>query len=358
MSARFARLPRPKLSDLDIGGGTTKWFKWVKAVRRNSHGETEFETLDSNGNVQAATIEALGSPATAGMHNFRPRRLQVLMNEFERIDAQSFLQGINLPSSGTEIQCVFRASTPRGIVLVPAQVMLMALFGSSRSLRTAVLQVNDSARSVWSFDQSGKLTALRRQWIDQSPSAAAAWGSVYRSILDERLDMSLPHGVAAFSIHGRMVGQTLHATQMDLLEFEPSDSPSEAAHHPPQEVFVFHQRARLRENEGKHDVRAHGLLSQAARNGLSDGQVEAVRALLASCDPNAPPFCKSTAVLRRAADAVVYKLATGCQWMKLHEHHSVNAGRRLCTVLASRGLWNGFVQLVANLERVRTNSPV
>lgn len=66
-------------------------------------------------------------------------------------------------------------------------------------------------------------------WVQQYPSAALFWSSVYTSALTGRFAPLLPKGMARIYARGVLKGQVFYVTRMLKCRFIPGEAPFEFA---------------------------------------------------------------------------------------------------------------------------------
>ncbi len=384
---------------------------WIAGTARNGNRElcvqaqwldggeviTELRAMKADLHFQGQQpARGAGAGASAGIAV--RRKVALPLHELRPGSAQEYLEGLGLAHLEESGQPVYEAMTDAGRMLIPAQLLVLATLGANSQFRQVLLRpwgpeflmsacaelgaqqltLRPTPNRMLRLQLEHPAIAAKLEWVLSYPSAAAAWGSVYRNALEGVFDMRMPKALATVSAWALPVDGTLLVTRLELLTLTPAEEPHPFATAQAKREFVFNNSVHRRPTHGKaaaptrdlslaaqvHDQPSPtaGTLAVNAANILADTEAAANSGAVTRCVPKITdeqwlriePLLTSTLkpiggatsgaprahTLRELIDAIRLKLGTPYSWSKLPVAPKCMQG---ATVLLSKlkraGVW-------------------
>lgn len=322
---------------------------WVSKVARGANGRLQLKVVTKRGTT-ARDVTQLRPMLDlyAPVH----RNLRLELTTLRRCASRSFLDAVGHGQPMSHTQSVYEAEVDGAHVCIPAQLLVMACFGSHAPLREQLLrpnglqQLSDDMRR----QTTSEVLARKLHWLAGSPSAIAAWASVYRHALDGRFDMEMPRAVAELSTWGRTTGDAFHVARAQLVAVTPTEPSLHGEESGVRQSFdqASGKRTEAWPHQMQFDARVLELVPERR---LSDWQWAVVRPLLAEAmgyDRPGRPGPQPKYGLRGLIDAMLYKLAAPCRWSDVPGNPLLVAkARALMRVLRSRGTLEAVFAVLA-----------
>ncbi len=208
-------------------------MEWISRVVRSAGGRLQVRVTRG---AEAEEVVDLAS-VRARLDVQAPDRAKatVRLDALSQRSARPFLELLGTPWTSDAGQPVYEARTDKATWLVPAQLLILSLFGTHRELRDRILTPlpPTALAGVLAQVKTGTARANTLDWIARDPSAAAAWSSVYQNALVGRFDFTAPQATATFSARGRLQEGQLLVTQLRLLNLEARRSDAAVDHRAP-----------------------------------------------------------------------------------------------------------------------------
>jgi hypothetical protein len=341
---------------------------WIAGTDRNDCGQLC---------VKAQELD--GSWALKGLESVRPdlpvpgtvrRKVRVPLHDLWPGATRQYLDDLGLGALDASGQPVYEVQTDAGRLVIPAQLLVLAVLGANIQFRKVLLRPWGPRflMSAFAAPGSGPLSIVptpnrmlqlqfqyltlvsRLEWVLSYPSATAAWGSVYRHALDGRFDLSMPRAFATVSLLARPVQGRLLVTQLQLEALTPAEEPHPFAAAGAKREFLFDKRAHQRTTHGSAAApRSDESLASCAGTvePLTDrqwGRIEPV--IQGSLRPSGAELAGAPRAhsLRALVDVILLKLGNSVPWAKVHADERLAQGARvLLAKLKRRGDWDGVV---------------
>lgn len=175
-------------------------------------------------------------------------KLQVAIrfNHHRLTPTSEYLAGIGLEHLSPNGQRCYEFDTTDGPVVIPAQLLVVALVGPTTLMRAPLLSPQGPTALMTAYLDDGLVVELtpqrmrkfqedrwaavcRMRWILQYPSATSAWCSVYANAVEGCLDIKLPNAEACAKLRGVQFCGKLYVTSVDLLTLSAHEEPYEFA---------------------------------------------------------------------------------------------------------------------------------
>lgn len=220
---------------------------WIAAVGRNKGGKLELVAQSTEGEAQFVSIADLRGELP--FKRTKSRRVALRFDEYRAFPTERYLAAVEASTLNSTGQRCYEFETDEGPVIVPGQLLIVALVGATTLMRAPLFSPQGPTALMTAFldDTSGKvcvdstpkrmrrfqadrLTAVcRMAWILQFPTAARAWSSVYGHAVEGKLDITLPAASATAIVRGVEVTGKLMVTGMELLTLQATEEPHEFA---------------------------------------------------------------------------------------------------------------------------------
>lgn len=325
-------------------------MQWIDGFER-ADGMPHLAVLSATGERELRPFKHLRSaaPKRAGSRNVSLS--QVRLEAFEECSPQEYLELAGFPASASPNHRVYALLTPEARLLVPAAVMMLALFPglshiapyilSAASLdRLAVPSFEDDTATVTFFPGSMSrardiaCTQERFLWLTGFSSARRTWNSVSRNAGSGLLAIDMPKALADGSAHGLSRGDIVLVNRLHLSILVPTEPPlagSSLIAGRPFEVGGSHTE---RGTAMRHDTLVDLLPRHSAGTHLTDGEWNKVRALLGA---------RTTTAARRNLDEILLKLISGRSWDDINRKADA---RNFYFRLQRLGRWDGIRELL------------
>lgn len=343
-------------------------MEWVSGIGRDERGELCLEAQWHDGPRARANLSEL-KPGLGVTGTVR-RRVDLDLAALRSADAADYFQGVSLPALDARAQRVYKADTAAGTVLIPSQLLVLGLFGASHPLREVLfrpwgptllmnavvdddrLEVAPTPNLMQKLYVRTPATDVRMAWVLSYPSATAGWCSVYANALKGRFDVHLPKALAKVSIHGKLVGEKLFATRLQVLELTATECPFEFAKDCAPRHFVFDERASISNTHGMAAAPSadHSIASGGSVAPLTDDAWARVEPLIFEALGKNKPMGKGgprAHALRDLIETARLKLGTPYSWSKCPGDKALKQSASvLLSKLQRAGVWEG-VRLLA-----------
>jgi len=350
---------------------------WIAGIGRDGSGNlcVKAQGLDG-GKTQTPVLKELDSlRADLGVSGTVRRKVYLPLHELRVGDTttREYLDGLGLEALEADGQPVYEVSTSAGLLVIPAQLLVLATLGANSQFRRVLLRPWGPGFLVNAFAEHGahslavRLTPNRRlqlklersaltskvEWVLSYPSATAAWGSVYRHALDGRFDMGMLQASATVSIMTRPVNGKLLVTRLQLMTLTPVEEPHPFAAEMAKRAFVFNDGINLRPTHGKAAVPTRDERFSTAQQGqgpvapLTDEQWARIEPLVLGAlllKGSAKPGAPRTRLLREVVEVIRLKLGAPYSWSKVPaDKKLVQSATVLLSKLKRLGVWEGVV---------------
>jgi hypothetical protein len=349
---------------------------WISGIGRDGSGNlcVKAQGLDG-GKTQAPVLKELESlRADLGVTGTVRKKIYLPLHELRVGDTttREYLDGLGLNAMEANGQAVYEVSTSAGLLVIPAQLLVLATLGANAQLRRVLLRPWGPSFLMSAFAEHGadKLAvrptphrmlklqlehtaiASKVEWALSYPSAAAAWGSIYRHALDGSFDMTMPLAFATASMMCRPVDGKLLVTRLQLMTITPAEEPHPFAAGIAKRDYLFNEGVRSRPTHGKaaaptQDKRLATPKGHVAS--LTDDQWARIEPLVrGSLQSKGPekPGAPRTHSLREVIDVIRLKLGTPYSWSQvqvLTDKKLVQGATVLLSKLKRRGVWEAVV---------------
>lgn len=177
------------------------------------------------------------------------RRASIQFNQHSVVPTEDYLAAVGSPGLSASGQRCYEFQTTTGPVVIPGQLLVVALVGATTLMRapllspqgptalvtamrdaeTGEIEFHSTPRRMRQFQTDRWSAVCRMNWVLQFPSAARAWSSVYARALEGQLDIALPNAAATAILRGVEVDGRLMVTGMDMLTLQATEAPLEFA---------------------------------------------------------------------------------------------------------------------------------
>lgn len=338
---------------------------WIAGTDRNDCGQLCVKAQELDGSWELKGLESL-RPDLYVTGTVR-RTVLLPLHDLQPGDTRQYLDGLGFDALDAGSQPVYELGTEPGRLVIPAQLLVLAVLGANSQLRKVLLRPWGPSflMSAFAAPGSAQLSVIRTpnqmlnlqflystivsrlEWVLSYPSATAAWGSVYRYALDGRFDMRMPRALATVSVLARLVKGRLLVTQMQLEALTPAEEPHPFAVIGAKREFLFHKRAPQCATHRKAATPAcdESFASYARTvTPLTDEQWSDVEpGILGALQSkggtgSGAPRAHS---LRALVDVIRLKLDTAVPWSKVPADRMLAQGARvLLSKLKRNGVWD------------------
>jgi hypothetical protein len=356
---------------------------WVTGIVRGLSGTLMVAATSSEEGAVVKCLEDVKSNFSTS-RDFR-RRAVLSLKTLRRASAEGYLSAIGSDPSLSAAQPVYEADTAKGMVIIPAQLLLMELFGAAAAFRRILftpLSVSSLITATWAEEGvevapapspilkrlgppqvterkaisvrngSGRdeKSKLRAEWILTFPSVTAAWGSVYRHALRGRFDIDLPSADVDVALRCRAVNGKVFVTSVTVMVIRPTELPHPFAINSQRREFKMNESVNMRPRRRPRDTyvapsKDESIRLNASNPKLSDAQWLNVESLVNKnyCLSGAGSSRRSS--LRDVVDAVRLKLATPYSWSQLPvPPEMAYSARKMLSKLKRSGDWDRITE--------------
>lgn len=221
------------------------------------------------------------------------REVRIDFSKATIFDTGSYLKAVGLSHLCDEGQRCYEFTTSGGTLVIPGQLVVVALVGVTSLMRAPLLtphgptslmtafsddcgmHVELTPRRMRTFQLDRTCAVSRMEWILSHLSGRRAWSSVYFHAMSKRLDITLPAAKSSVAIRGVNAAGKIWVTSFELLTLEPLESPHEfvGQWEKSQQGWQFTQSSSLAKLE--NDVKAANLFAP-----LTDEQWTTLKILL------------------------------------------------------------------------------
>lgn len=352
--------------------------KWIAGVLRGQGNRVALRLQHLDGGTSVGTFSDL-APMLKVADGRLKRVLTVQMSEFEVGSVRDYLGGIGLPSLDAGGQQVYVVETHLGPVWVPAQLMILAMFGTNALTRPYLMSPLGLHMAMRSFEHRQGMRLVetpmnprrgaddreygrrKLEWALHYPSAVAAWASIFAHAAHGRVAITLPNAVARLKLTGCSRGSDMFATGLSLVTVTPTEQPLEFARGRVPTDFVFHDGLRRdfsgTTRAGPPAARSEALMTASRGQPLTDAQwarlEPRVRRALQPSNPNFPgqPL---RFPLRYLLDVLSLKFGTPLAWRKVpYPRAHVRAAKYVYLKLLRLGCWDEILKRLAGAGEMR-----
>lgn len=347
--------------------------RWISGVARDSQRRMVFHLQSLSGQLSMGTFSDL-APMLKVPGSQLKRVVTAELREFKPTSTKAYLRGIGHTHLCADGQEAYSLETKLGAVVVPAQVLIIAMFGGNALTRPYLLSPLGLHMAMLSFPHGRGMQLVetplnpirgaddreyakrKLQWALHYPSAAASWGSIYARAAGGRVGLRLPRAAARLKITGVTDGETLYATAATLVALTATEEPMEFALGRVPREFIFHEGLNREFPSGRSagpPASTFEPYRRATSGGpLTDAQWSRVEPLvsvaLAPSNPNFPgqPL---RFPLRYLFDILSFKFGLPVPWSKVNYPRShVRAAKYVYLKLVHQGVWDA---VTAALDR-------
>lgn len=201
-------------------------MKWITAFSRTPMRQLVAHVSDAAGNMSVMPIRDIDYRIDAQKYG-SPRHLQFNASQFGRTTCNEYRKG-PLAGLAAANQGVFEGTVNGLRLLIPAQTLVRALFGSHVRLRAWLMHPNGLNIGALQVEKLLGRKAFTPKatfaWLTSNPDTQASWASVFANALSGQLDLTPPDEVCNFSVWGFDIEGTLHVTHLVLMEVQHADS--------------------------------------------------------------------------------------------------------------------------------------
>lgn len=337
---------------------------WITGIGRTEDGMcVELQALD--GSKALTPLEA--ADANLGLPKLSGRKIRLDLTSLQTGNTMTYLEGLGLGALEASGQHVYEAELGGIKLMIPGQLLVLAILGSKIGLRCVMLKpwspsrlmtvlANDRTIEVFPtphrmlrFQVEKQGVAIRIEWMMTYPSAHAAWNSVYRNALDGRFDMTLPRAVVEATVWTRQADDILLVTNLDVHTLTPLEAPFEFAEGLARSEFVFHiERRGPTHGKATPPTSDSRLQAQSALGPMSDATWARVDAWLKARWTKGRGGVSRKHSIRDILDLVVLKLGSGSPWSKISAVEGLaDAAQNLMFLLRRAGLWKEVLDELA-----------
>jgi hypothetical protein len=340
-------------------------MRWISGIGRDGKGRLCVKVQGRDSKETLTNLASLN--ADLGLPGGVRRKLALPLHQFRRSHAGHFLRALGFEGLQDVGQPVYEFAHHAANVLIPAQLLILAIFGPCRPMREVLLRPwgPRSLMTAFSDDEGIKVAhtpsrmSTRRangvallsclSWTLTHSSAEAAWGSVFRNALDGRFDLQLPLAYAGMSIVGRSINGNLLVTRLTVTTIDPAEPPSAFVTSNDKQKFIFDEKVNGRPTHRKaaNPSTESQLASLPSMDTLTDEQWERVeRILLEFLRPK--PSCRYVPEriysTRSLVETIVLKLGKPYAWRKVpRDKKLVHAAQIFFVKLKNGGVWQKIV---------------
>lgn len=346
---------------------------WISAIGPTNSGAIELMVQELDGSCRRAALSEVSESIGAfpGTH----KSITLRLSELELASPATYLEGLGLGGHSQNGQTVYQCSIENRIYYIPAQILVISLFGHLKSVRNSLLTPVSPTKWASAFVTVDTLQIIpfirrtdaikpeqmqslikRMEWVLTYPSAAAAWNSIYRRARDGLFDMLLPNAEVRVSLHGRSRNGSFFASQMCVLGITPLEEPYAFAKSHAKAQFSFKSVEKSfggmpAQTLVKVDAIIQKNFQKYELNDTQWARIEEIlqeRALLKSGFQNGR---KSKHSVRAAINIIMLKFGNPYAWTKMPGNKlEVLAAKSLFHRLSVDGTWKIILQVLAIVE--------
>lgn len=354
--------------------------RWITGFERTG-GRLQARYLDlSSGHLKTDFLNSFGHYLFLGPRKYTSRRLTLNLDAVRKVDAHEFVNLADLPSEIASSQSVYEAKDGSDRFLIPAQILVLALFGTTARMRDALVSpmgmekvvlpgVKQSEWHLRDTRHKGLRALHKRNWeqrrIDWAlahPSPRRCLSSFYQCAASGFLAFELPEAVIDFALTGaKAANGTILVTRLTAVELRTKE-PRVGSSRGELRTFRFrpkqyNKRVHIGRGKGagtgkpapiappKQRAELAGLV--CVNEGLSDRQYVAIAPHMARAGHRRPLEQRT----RRTLNAMLKKHGKPCFWPEATAGGGTAGGAwRLLRALVDSGEWTGFVRTLRDLE--------
>ena len=344
-------------------------MEWISGIGRSSDGRLCVQAQLQDG--MRTQIELDKIRTDFGLGQSSRRKMVFALHELRRGSTRAYLDGLGLAALDAEVQSVYEATVGSETLVIPAQLLVLALFGSTAPLRrllwsplgaghqTTAIRTADNdgvellfapnSAAVWPH-ANDDATHRRLAWVLTHSSAKAAWGSVYRNALDGRFDMAMPRAIAHVSVWARPAAGKLLATSLTVQMIVPAEDSEQLEYRKAPCEFVFDDRMNT-QSIGRPQVHDQRLSVADFAKPMSDEKWSLIEPLLRDArrqGPGAQRGVPAAQKMRDIVDVLRLKLGTPLPWVQVpRDKKLVSAAANAWVWMQRDGLWDRVVATLA-----------
>lgn len=302
--------------------------------------------------------------ADLGFPEGRRRKVSFSLHELQSCSTAEYLSDLGFPHLSPAGQPAYEVRCSLGTLVIPAQLLVLAILGTHRQLRQNLLAGHGPGLLATVLAGPHRLDVLptpkrmdticahmrpilrRLEWLQTYPSAQSAWGSVYRRALNGQFDMRMPVADVEGAVWVYPVAGRLLVTKLAVMKLLPREAPCEFAGTSARREFVFNEKVNRRPTRGTRGAptRDDDIASSRGPGPLTDAEWLRVEpALAATYSKRYPGNCRKYS-LREITDVILHKVGTPYSWRKMPgEPELVVAAAGMFTKLKRKGAWEKVV---------------
>lgn len=218
-------------------------MQWITGFTRDEDGRLCIKAQNAKGERAAIAAEDFKGFLQGEVERAREAKFE--LRGASSFPTEQYLSAIGAPGLESRCQKTWAFSSEKLTVVIPAQVLVFETIATYAPIKRLILSPTSPRRMVTVFADDGKLEEKfvhttnrarmactheqRMSWVQQYPSAALFWSSVYTSALTGRFAPLLPKGTAKIYARGVLKGQVFYVTRMLTCRFIPGEAPFEFA---------------------------------------------------------------------------------------------------------------------------------
>jgi hypothetical protein len=200
-------------------------MQWVTRVVRGAGERLKLEVTRTGEANALINITELGNHLEVEA----PSRLvgEFQLESLTATHAGRYLGLLGQPQVGADGQPVYQADCAGKTWLIPAQLLVIALFGHSTLACDCLftpIEPTCLAESIPRYEGRSSAFAATLQWLIADASAWRAWASVYRNALSGRFDLVCPSATARVTAHGVHIDDVFVVTKLRVVRLLASEA--------------------------------------------------------------------------------------------------------------------------------------
>lgn len=303
------------------------------------------------GEVECGDFSKLGRYLEVELPTQTIRRITFDLHSLVRVDVAQYASAIGRPDMECSRQTAFELSRPRGRVVIPCQVLALALFGASPANRKRMLLPTGLGEARFrsyraTLVQAQKGTEERTlKWVREHLSARGSWASLYAAALVGTLDMTPPKAQVDAKFEGLRRGNDFFVTRMSIVTLRASDHVGSDA----ERAYEFRRPGTPRPSRKPPELFPELQGLACVSSGLTTSQWRATLPLLTT--GNYP--LKTPQKTRRRLNVALRKYGAPCSWTEAGaaSGSEKEAASRLVRRLQRLKTWEQFVTVLRDVER-------
>lgn len=339
-------------------------MEWITGITRSNDSGLCVEVQDAAGIRTHAELKDVG--ASLGVPKRGRRSVTFSLHTLQRVSADEYLAGLAMPHLVAGCQSVYEVHDRVGVLLIPAQLLVLSVLGNHEILREALfrpcppsiwstavtaeraLRMSPVFQSSMSAQARRKKIPLKLEWILSYPSAYAAWASVYRHALSGRFDMDMPRATVKFVIWAQRSGGKWLVTKLRLQELLPDEPPFDFAEGKAATEFVYMDRhdGRPFPVPSPKPTQDSRVVAQQVARPMTDAEWALMEPKLDHLFPVRADRSggQRRHSLRTLVDVILLKLGKPYSWSNLPVDKSLsNSASVLLSKLKRAGVWDEIV---------------